>query len=176
MLELTQKGVLPLTIGEKIALRRRIAGLSQESLAARLGVSRQAVSRWETSESLPDAEKIVQLCQILGISADELLMENTPPSSVGNGSSPGPVPSGRQWASLAATLLLCLGALSILTSLLALFFRVWDYCFMTARIGWSWYIAGSFLFYSWRGLFLAAGTGMTVSGIIIRAWLRKNGF
>ena len=61
-----------MTIGEKISLRRRTAGLSQEALAARLGVSRQAVSRWETGESLPDAEKIVQLCQILGVSADEL--------------------------------------------------------------------------------------------------------
>ena len=108
-----------MTIGEKIALRRRTAGLSQEALAAQLGVSRQAVSRWETSESLPDAEKIVQLCQILGVSADELLMENTPPSSGGNGNPPGPVPSGRQWASLAAALLLCLGVLSILASLLA---------------------------------------------------------
>lgn len=85
-----------MTIGEKIASRRRAAGLSQEVLANQLGVSRQAVSRWETSESLPDAEKIVQLCQILGISADELLMENTLPSSGGNGNTPGPVPSGRQ--------------------------------------------------------------------------------
>ena len=72
-----------MTIGETIALRRRTAGLSQEALAAQLGVSRQAVSRWETSESLPDAEKIVQLCQILGVSADELLME-------AGGNPPGP--------------------------------------------------------------------------------------
>ena len=36
-----------MTIGEKISLRRRTAGLSQEALAAQLGVSRQAVSRWE---------------------------------------------------------------------------------------------------------------------------------
>ena len=45
-----------MTIGEKIALRRRNAGLSQEALAGQLGVSRQAVSRWETNESLPDTE------------------------------------------------------------------------------------------------------------------------
>lgn len=73
-----------MTIGEKIALRRRTAGLSQEALAARLGVSRQAVSRWETGESLPDAEKIVQLCQILGVSADELLMKNAQPTLRGS--------------------------------------------------------------------------------------------
>ena len=53
-----------MTIGEKISLRRRTAGLSQEALAAQLGVSRQAVSRWETSESLPDTEKVLQLCRM----------------------------------------------------------------------------------------------------------------
>ena len=51
MLMLSKKGVLPMTIGEKISLRRRTAGLSQEALAAQLGVSRQAVSRWETGLS-----------------------------------------------------------------------------------------------------------------------------
>lgn len=165
-----------MTIGEKISLRRRTAGLSQEALAAQLAVSRQAVSRWETGESLPDAEKIVQLCQILGVSADELLMKNAQPTLRGSQNTSVSAPSGRQWASLAAALLLCLGVLSILASLLALFFRVWDYCFITAGIGWSWYITGNFLFYSWRGLLLTVGTGMTASGIIIRIWLRKNGF
>lgn len=67
-----------MTLGENIALRRRSAGLSQEALAGQLGVSRQAVSRWETNESLPDTEKIMQLCRILGVSADELLLDKTP--------------------------------------------------------------------------------------------------
>mgnify|MGYP001392023074 CR=1 FL=1 len=67
-----------MTIGEKIALRRRSAGLSQEALAAQLGVSRQAVSRWETNESLPDTEKILQLCRIFGVSSDDLLLDKPP--------------------------------------------------------------------------------------------------
>lgn len=70
-----------MTIGEKIALRRRTAGLSQEALAAQLGVSRQAVSRWETDESLPDTEKISQLCRIFGVSADDLLLDKPPETS-----------------------------------------------------------------------------------------------
>ena len=162
-----------MTIGEKIALRRRTAGLSQEALAAQLGVSRQAVSRWETSESLPDAEKIVQLCQILGVSADELLMENTPPSSGGNGNPPGPVPSGRQRASLAAALLLRLGGLCVLATLLALFYSVWDFCQRLGHSVWYWLCNG--LFGGWCGLLLAVGIGMMITGITIRVWLRKNG-
>ncbi|MEG0324733.1 MAG: helix-turn-helix transcriptional regulator, partial [Raoultibacter sp.] len=41
-------------IAERLAVRRKEAGFSQESLAERLGVSRQAVSKWERSESSPD--------------------------------------------------------------------------------------------------------------------------
>ena len=65
-----------MTIGEKITQRRLAAHLSQEILAERLGVSTQDVSRWESGEVLPDAEKLLQLCRVFGISADELLGEN----------------------------------------------------------------------------------------------------
>lgn len=64
-----------MTIGEKITQRRLAAHLSQEILAERLGVSTQDVSRWESGEVLPDAEKLLQLCRVFGISADELLGE-----------------------------------------------------------------------------------------------------
>ena len=82
-----------MTIGEKIALRRRSAGLSQEALAGQLGVSRQAVSRWETNESLPDTEKILQLCRIFGVSADDLLLDKVPEGAV----SRPPPPLWRRW-------------------------------------------------------------------------------
>ena len=48
-----------MTLGERIQYFRKRAGLSQEGLAERLGVSRQAVSKWETDEALPDAERII---------------------------------------------------------------------------------------------------------------------
>mgnify|MGYP000241457149 FL=1 len=60
-------------IGERIQKLRKDAGLSQEQLGERLGVSRQAVSKWETGESLPELDKIVQMAEIFGVTTDELL-------------------------------------------------------------------------------------------------------
>lgn len=48
-------------------------GLSQEALADRLGVSRQAVSKWERAESLPDTDNLIALAAIYGLTLDELL-------------------------------------------------------------------------------------------------------
>lgn len=60
-------------IAQRLASRRKRAGLSQEALAARLGVSRQAVSKWERSESSPDTDNLIALAQLYGVSLDELL-------------------------------------------------------------------------------------------------------
>lgn len=65
------------TIGNRIAKYRREKGMTQEDLAARLGVSSQAVSKWENDISCPDISLLPQLCKILGISTDELLTGNT---------------------------------------------------------------------------------------------------
>lgn len=61
-------------IGERIFQHRKRLGLSQEELAARLGVSRQAVSKWELGTSTPEPENIIALARIFGITTDELLM------------------------------------------------------------------------------------------------------
>ena len=68
---------------EKLYYYRKKAGLSQEALAARVGVSRQAVSKWETGEAMPEVEKLVALAQALGVTTDELLSpaEPTAPQS-----------------------------------------------------------------------------------------------
>ena len=63
-----------MTLGERIAYYRKKAGYSQEGLAERLGVSRQAISKWETGEATPDAERIIALAAALGISTDTLLL------------------------------------------------------------------------------------------------------
>ena len=52
--------------------RRKARGMTQEELAARLSISRQAVSKWETGESLPDLYKLAALADELGVSTDEL--------------------------------------------------------------------------------------------------------
>lgn len=60
-------------IAERLAARRKEAGLSQEGLAERLGVSRQAVSKWERSESSPDTDNLIALAKLYGVSLDDLL-------------------------------------------------------------------------------------------------------
>ena len=57
---------------EKIVELRKAKGLSQEELAEQLGVSRQAVSRWELGQTLPDISNLLQLCELFGVSADYL--------------------------------------------------------------------------------------------------------
>lgn len=60
-------------IHEKICDLRKAHAMTQEKLGAALGVSSQAVSKWEKGESLPDIMSIPRLCEVLGISADALL-------------------------------------------------------------------------------------------------------
>ena len=62
-----------MTFNEKLLTLRKKAGLSQEELAEKLDVSRQAVSRWEMGAALPDAKNILELSRIFRVSADMLL-------------------------------------------------------------------------------------------------------
>ena len=61
------------TIGSRIARCRKDMGLTQEELAVKLGVSSQAVSKWENDISCPDISLLPQLCRTLGTTIDELL-------------------------------------------------------------------------------------------------------
>ena len=65
------------SIGNRISKFRKTKGLTQEALANLMGVSSQAVSKWETDASCPDITALPQLCRILGITADELLTGKT---------------------------------------------------------------------------------------------------
>ena len=65
-----------MTIGEKIAQARREKRLTQEELADRLGVSRQAVSKWESGAALPETDKLARLSGLLGVSCDYLLCDD----------------------------------------------------------------------------------------------------
>lgn len=64
-----------MTLGEKIQDLRKRSGLSQDILAEQLEVTRQAVSKWERDEAIPEADKIVRLARLFGVSTDYLLME-----------------------------------------------------------------------------------------------------
>lgn len=74
-----------MSLGEKIQKLRKARGISQEELADHLNVSRQAISKWETDQSLPDIEKILAISKLFSISTDELLeneMAGSPGDSV----------------------------------------------------------------------------------------------
>ena len=64
-----------MTIGTKIADCRKRAGMSQEKLANELNISRQAVSRWETGEAVPDTEKVILLSKLFHVTTDYLLLD-----------------------------------------------------------------------------------------------------
>lgn len=62
-----------MTLGEKLTQARKTAGLTQADAAAKLNVSRQAVSRWESGQSKPSTEKLLALGGLYGVSIDQLL-------------------------------------------------------------------------------------------------------
>ncbi len=65
-------------LNEKIYDCRKKAGLSQDALAERLGVSRQAVSKWELGSAQPDLDNIVALANVFGVTTDWLLTADEP--------------------------------------------------------------------------------------------------
>ena len=66
-----------LSLGEKLKNARKVAKLTQEQLAEKLGVSRQAITKWESDKGLPDIENIKLLSKALGVSIDYLLDDNS---------------------------------------------------------------------------------------------------
>lgn len=62
-----------MTFGERLLSYRNAVNLSQEKLAEKVGVTRQTVSKWETNQSVPDFDKILPLCEVLGITTEELI-------------------------------------------------------------------------------------------------------
>lgn len=62
-------------LADKIIEERKKNGWSQEELANKLGVSRQAVSKWESSGSIPDLQRILQMSELFGVTTDYLLKD-----------------------------------------------------------------------------------------------------
>ena len=76
-----------MSLGEKLLDLRKEKRLSQEEVADKLNVTRQTVSKWETDQSTPDFEKIMPICELYGITSNELLtgkkQEIVPGSNLG---------------------------------------------------------------------------------------------
>lgn len=62
-----------LEIANRLVKLRKSKGFSQEDLAAKLGISRQAISKWERAEASPDTDNLILLARLYGVSLDELL-------------------------------------------------------------------------------------------------------
>ena len=62
-----------MTIADRILALRKARGMSQEELADRVGVSRQAVSKWESEQSVPDLERVILLSELFEVTTDYLL-------------------------------------------------------------------------------------------------------
>lgn len=69
------KGMIKMTLAEKITLLRKQKGWSQEDLADKMDISRQSVSKWESGQSIPDLDKIIKISNIFAVSTDYLLKE-----------------------------------------------------------------------------------------------------
>lgn len=70
-----------MTLADKIMQERKKKGWSQEELAERMDVSRQAVSKWEMGQSTPDLDKILQMSETFGVSTDYLLKDDVTEAS-----------------------------------------------------------------------------------------------
>lgn len=65
-----------MTFAEKLKTMRKQLGISQEQLADKLGVSRQAITKWETNIGIPDIENLIAISKLFNMIIDELLFED----------------------------------------------------------------------------------------------------
>ena len=70
-----------MSFGDRLQALRRGTGMTQEEFAQQLNVSRQAVSKWESSRGYPEMEKIIYICNHYGVSMDELFADEVPPAA-----------------------------------------------------------------------------------------------
>lgn len=60
-------------ISQNLSYLRKIHGFSQEALAEKVGVSRQAIAKWEAGETVPDLENCIALAELYGVTVDDLI-------------------------------------------------------------------------------------------------------
>ena len=91
-----------MTLGQRIQELRKGHGLSQEALGEKLGVSRQAVSRWEMDGAVPEVDKLVAMARLFDVSLNELLQVEGPVPELSDGGAaageptPGPAGGGKE--------------------------------------------------------------------------------
>ena len=174
-----------MTLSEKLQNLRRAAGLSQEQLAEQLGVTRQAVSKWETGEGKPDIDNLLPLAKLLHTTVDYLLDDTanqpraeeaqTPPrsQSVGRELWEQLTAFGRRWGWLGGYALALIGAVRFVTTAIVLFAGgtlLGDFLSMSFGIA-----TGFGLAYYLIGIVqLAVYAAMIVGGIWLARWLKRK--
>ena len=79
-----------MSFGTRLQVLRRASGITQEEFAQQLNVSRQAVSKWESSKGYPEVEKIIYICNHFGVTMDELFLDEVPPIQAQEAAAPAP--------------------------------------------------------------------------------------
>lgn len=104
-------------LSEKIYTLRRKSGLSQEQLAEKIGVSRQAISKWEGGLSTPELDKLKALSECFQVTIDELTGNQAVSAPGGAGSGPAPRKTGGSKTGICLCLIgaVCLILFGILT-------------------------------------------------------------
>ena len=104
---------------DKILRLRKKSGLSQEALAEKIGVSRQAVSKWETGEAVPELSKLLLLARAFAVTTDYLLSEEeTEPEQTEARPAKEAPPEKKSYAWLIGVAIIALGAIIILGGVL----------------------------------------------------------
>lgn len=79
-----------MSFGTRLQVLRHSNGITQEQFAQQLNVSRQAVSKWESSKGYPEIEKIIYICKHYGVTMDELFLDEVPPKPTTAQTEPAP--------------------------------------------------------------------------------------
>ena len=167
-----------MTLGERIYTMRTARNLSQIDLANALDVSRQSVSKWETDASVPELDKLVRMCELFGITMDELVRgetgtrENVPEQAV----SEVPVSTRKKKSKasiIVGIVLLCLAALTVLPLLALMSSNYWTavlsawFALLTAGIVCLSVRSRAALWALWGGAFVYHLVG-TVCSVIVQ--------
>lgn len=175
-----------MTLGERITEYRKRAGLSQEALAEQVGVSRQAVSKWELDDATPEVSKLVALAKTFGVTTDQLLGEDAPqpePSGTPEPAAPSRRgPWGRvermvgRYGWVAGFYIALRGSLFTLAAGFGVSWVTQMLRRLTLFPGGMASPVGGMLraFQILLAVLLALGVAITVGGVVLALWLRKK--
>lgn len=162
-----------MTFGEKLQMLRARRGLSQDALAEALEVSRQAVSRWERNETLPETEKVIRLSRYFSVTTDYLLLDEVQ-SPTGNGENKrSPAAGLGMWFSRRGWLLGV--GLAVLGGgwLLRLITGGWPYISMLAEGSLTWFQAAVQYGFACSDR-IASAVGLIIAGGVSAYWGRRQ--